>query len=182
MRHKFNIYNFTDKNSVFPQFTAVCHDNGYAVATDGRILAVSTADYKSEYNGAFVTRDGDTFDARPYNWRGAGVFPGRNTGGKALPVGAADLLKAVAAQEKAFIGEGLRPAEAKKRVIVVKLCDGVIIAERLWRVKQFAIAAAHSGAERITWDGRAVYSSGNTCAAILMCGRMQGVAPHIELR
>lgn len=172
MRHKFNIYNFTNKNSVFSQFTAVYHDNGYAVATDGRILVISAADYKSEYNGAFVTREGDTFNARAYHWRGAGVWPGRNPDGETMPVSGADLLKAVAAQERALKGDGLRPAEVKARAIVVKLDDGVIIVERLERLKQFAIAAVHSGAECITWDGRALYAAGDTCAVMLMCSRV----------
>lgn len=178
MRHKFNIYNFTNKNSVFSQFTAVYHDNGYAVATDGRILVVSAADYKSEYNGTFVTRDGDTFNARAYNWR-AVVQLGCNPDGETIPVSGADLLKIVTAQEKALKGDGLRPTEVKTRVIIVKLGDGVIIVERLERLKQFAIAAVHSGAECITWDGRALYAAGDTCAVMLMCSRVQEVTPQI---
>lgn len=55
---KFDIYNYTSKDTFRMQMCGVFHDNGVLVASDAHIMVAINGDYPAEYEGRVILKDG----------------------------------------------------------------------------------------------------------------------------
>lgn len=70
---KVNMFDFASKENAREAMTGVYHENGFKIATDGKILFAVKSDYTEELEGKCLMRDGAVKELRYPNWKS--IFP-----------------------------------------------------------------------------------------------------------
>lgn len=164
---KVDMDGFTSKDEVRAVLNGVYHDaDGYAVATDGRILIADKTQYDAANNGKIILthklgerKKGDVEPGKYPNWKGVvNGFVAKNKatvtwdGIRNFLAGAEDALKARWNAEKAA-GQ-TKESFAKwsgDAVVAIKMPNGEICVYNYGMLRTFTDAAARLGAQDITY-------------------------------
>ena len=130
------------KDTTRPSMMGVYHDaDGYAVATDARVLVADKREYDGRNKGKIIGKDGTEIKHNFPAWKR--IIPKIT---KSMPIDLHDLLGFIGGVKAKLKANGIKPKDYDKVVVMMKTDDGKLLYYRLSQLEKWANGAIRLGA------------------------------------
>ena len=130
------------KDATRPSMMGVYHDaDGYAVATDARVLVADKREYDGRNKGKIIGKNGTEIKHNFPAWKR--IIPKIT---KSMPIDLHDLLGFIGGVKAKLKANGIKPKDYDKTVVMMKTDDGKLLYYRLSQLEKWANGAIRLGA------------------------------------